>query len=137
MDHSEHLGYYRLNLKENLWKTSTNVGAFCRKVTKGNKVVGGPVIDGREILVGLKKTYSGYMNQGDFSLMVDEMDERAVCFHPRYQSVFEQLSKDGKELSFSEKMNYVKEQGDVFVFLHDFDKQEGRLHEDDCHNSEL
>ena len=135
VEHSEHLGYYRLNTKENLWKTSTDIGAFCGKVTKGNRVIGGPVVDGRELLTGLKKSYSGYMNQGDFSLMVDEMDERAVCFHPRYQKYFEEMEKEGKELSFSEKMNYVKEQGDVFVFLHDFYKQEESLHEDDCHYS--
>ena len=135
VEHSEHLGYYKLNLRSDLWKTSTDIGAFCGKVTKGNKVVGGPVVDGREILVGLKKSYSGYMNQGDFSLMVDEMDERAACFHPRYHKIFEELAKEGKPLSFSEKMSYVKEQGDVFVFLHDFDKQEEQLHENYSYHS--
>ena len=129
IEHSEHLGYYRIHRNGNLWNTSVDIGAFCGKVTKGNKVVGGPVVDGRKILVGLKKSYSGYMNQGDFSLMVDEMDERAACFHPHYRKIFEELEKEGKTLSFSEKMKYVKEQGDVFVFLHDFDKQEEQLHE--------
>lgn len=137
VEHSEHLGYYRLNLKEDLWKTSQDIGAFCGKVTKGNQVVGGPVVDGREILTGLKKTYSGYMNQGDFSLMVDEMDERAACFHPRYLAVFNELAKEGKELTFPQKMKYVKEHGDVFVFLHDFEKQEEKLYEDHSHYSKL
>ena len=93
--------------------------------------------EGREILTGLKKTYSGYMNQGDFSLMVDEMDERAACFHPRYLAVFNELAKEGKELTFPQKMKYVKEHGDVFVFLHDFEKQEEKLHEDHSHYSKL
>lgn len=135
VEHSEHLGYYRLELRGDLWEISQDVGGFCGKVIKGNKVVGGPVVDGRTLFLGLKKSYSGYMNQGDFALQVDEMDERAACFHPKYQAVFLKFAKEGRTLSFSQKMDYVRAQGDSFVFLHDFEKRKEHLHEDHGHYS--
>ena len=137
VEHSKHLGYYKLNMEANLWKVSEDIGAFCGKVINKNTVTGGPVVDGREILTGLKKAYSGYMNQGDFSLQVDEMVEEATCFHPKYAAFFGNLAKEGKEFSFSQKMDYIKSQGDVFVYLPDYAKQEASLHEDNDHHTKL
>lgn len=137
VEHSKHLGYYKLNMEANLWKVSEDIGAFCGKVINKNTVTAGPVVDGREILTGLKKAYSGYMNQGDFSLQVDEMVEEATCFHPKYAAFFGNLAKEGKEFSFSQKMDYIKSQGDVFVYLPDYAKQEASLHEDNDHHTKL
>lgn len=121
-EHSDHLGFYKVDYAPPLWKSRPDIGAVCGKVIKGNKVIGGPILDGRVLFAGLLKRYSGYLNRADFMFDVDGMDERSTLFSPKYVQIFEQMDKEGKTLSFEEKQSYIKEQGDKLVYLPNFDE---------------
>jgi len=151
VQHSMHLGFYHLQSKKNsqrpeiqaaqiplpqsgrnrssVWNRYPGVGAICGKVISHGQVIAGPVLDGRELFTGLRDSYSGYLNRADFPLEVDAMDERAAVFHPRYRKQFGRLEKEGKRLSFQEKMDYVRAQGDLFVYMPDFSKYLARTAE--------
>lgn len=122
VEHSMHLGFYLLKSDVSVWEIYPNVGAVCGRVFARRKVIGGPSLDGRELFSGLLKGYSGYLNRADFPIWVDAMDERAALFHPKYEEIFHEMETGGKPLSFEQKMEYVKRQGEAFLYVPWFDK---------------
>lgn len=117
VNHSKHLGFYSIKYEKTIFKNWEDIGAICGKVIYKGRVIGGPVLKGRVLFKGLLENYSGYMHRAHFTLEVDEMDERAATFSPKYRKKFEELEKEGKTLSFKEKEEYVKAQGDKLVYV--------------------
>lgn len=117
VEHSKHLGFYITRYDKTLFQRHEEIGAICGKVIHKGRVIGGPVLGGRVLFKGLLENYSGYMHRAHFMIEVDEMDERAASFSPKYRKLFKELEKEGKTLTFKQKEEYVKSQGDKLVYV--------------------
>lgn len=117
--HSKHLGYYRLVEKSDVWGNYPDVAAFCGCIIAQRQIMAGPKLGGRQLFAGLLAGYSGYMNRADFPLEVDAADERVTVFQRSYQDLFKRMEQNGQQLSFAEKLEYIKEQGACLLYVPD------------------
>lgn len=128
VEHTAHMGFYRITYRKGLFQARHEVAAVCGRVIRKNRVVDGPDWNtGGEklkLFAGLKAGYSGYMHRAALSFEVDAMPEAAVCWSPKYQELFKKMEQQGRRLSFAQKQQMAREQGDIFIYLPDFLRQE-------------
>lgn len=124
VDHTMHLGFYRITYKQGIFKARPEVAAICGRVIKKNLVTDGPKWITEEgqinLFTGLKASYGGYMHRTKLILEVDAMPESAVCWNEKYQALFKTMEKQGKKLTFEEKQQIAREQGDIFLYVPNF-----------------
>lgn len=126
VSHTMHLGFYKVTYKQGLFKARPEVAAVCGRVIKKNLVTEGPKWQAEDkwltLFAGLKASYGGYMHRTKLTLEVDSMPEEAVIWNEKYRMLFKEKEKQGKSLTFEEKQQLAREQGDIFLYIPDFDK---------------
>lgn len=130
VSHTAHLGFYKVTYHPSIFRVRTEVAAICGRVIEKGKVTGGPAWYMEEgklpLFTGLKAVYGGYMHRAEMIMQVDEMPKEAVCWNKKYRELFKKLEGEGKRLSFREKQQIAKENGDVFLYVPDFLQIAGR-----------
>lgn len=86
--HMSHLGSYRINYKQELFKVRPDVGAVGGPVLSGGRVVGGRLMsDGTPVHAGLKQAYLAYLPVQD----AEALDLRNIRVREELQGLFEEL----------------------------------------------
>ncbi len=122
--HTEHLGFYHIEHKNNIFTTRPNVGIICGPLYKLGKISGGAMrSDGTVIYRGLAKGLGGYLHRGALVQEVDAADIRNIRLNPALEGLYEETvepklannSPDylGISLAFSKK---VKEMGYKIIY---------------------
>lgn len=78
VEHTKHLGFYRILYKPDIFSVRKDVTAVCGKKVRFGKVVAGPVVDGRELFAGMNAKYSGYMHKAVLSFEAESADESCI-----------------------------------------------------------
>lgn len=78
VEHTKHLGFYRILYKPDIFSVRKDVTAVCGKKVRFGKVVAGPVVDGRELFAGMNAKYSGYMHKAVLSFDAESADESCI-----------------------------------------------------------
>lgn len=78
VEHTKHLGFYRILYKPDIFSVRADVTAICGKKVRFGKVVAGPVVDGRELFAGMNAKYSGYMHKAVLSFEAESADESCI-----------------------------------------------------------
>jgi glycosyltransferase involved in cell wall biosynthesis len=78
VEHTKHLGFYRIMYKPDIFGVRADVTAVCGKKVRFGKVVAGPVVDGRELFAGMNAKYSGYMHKAVLSFEAEDADESCI-----------------------------------------------------------
>jgi len=78
VEHTKHLGFYRVIYKPDIFSVREDVTAVCGKKVRFGKIVAGPVVDGRELFVGMNAKYSGYMHKAVLSFEAESADESCI-----------------------------------------------------------
>jgi len=108
--HSKHLGFYRTKFIPSIFEARADVGAVGNLIYRNHRVVSGPIdeITGQCIFLGLRKYYSGYMNQATCMQDVDVLDIRNMkvreeCKH-LLKEVIKELPKSKQSKIYSEPL---------------------------------
>lgn len=87
----KHVGFYRLEYKEDLFATRKDIGAVGGRILSHNKIVGGRyTTEGRLMFAGLHKDYSGDMHCAVLSQDADAVDLRCIRVRKECFSLFEE-----------------------------------------------
>lgn len=78
VEHTKHLGFYKIIYKPDIFSVREDVTAVCGKKVRFGKVVAGPVVDGKELFVGMNAKYSGYMHKAVLSFEAESADESCI-----------------------------------------------------------
>ncbi len=78
VEHTRHLGFYRIQYKPDIFQVRPDVTAVCGKKVRFGKVVAGPVVDGRELFAGMNEKYSGYMHKAVLTFEAEDADEACI-----------------------------------------------------------
>ncbi len=78
VEHTKHLGFYKIIYKPDIFSVREDVRAVCGKKVRFGKVVAGPVVDGKELFVGMNAKYSGYMHKAVLSFEAESADESCI-----------------------------------------------------------
>ncbi len=68
---TRHLGFYEVTYHPDIFAVRKDVVAVCGKMVRKGRVVQGPVMDGRELFVGMNQRYSGYMHRAVLKFEAD------------------------------------------------------------------
>lgn len=71
VEHSDHLGFYKVSYEPNLLSVRTDIKAVCFSNVKNGKVIHGPILDGVEQFRGMSSKYSGYLHRAHMPFDVD------------------------------------------------------------------
>ena len=78
VEHTRHLGFYRVQYKPDIFAVRKDVAAVCGKRVRFGRIVAGPVVDGRELFAGMNAKYGGYMHKAVLSFEAESADERCI-----------------------------------------------------------
>lgn len=78
VEHTKHLGFYRILYKPDIFHVREDVTAVCGKKVRLGRIVAGPVVDGKELFVGMNAKYSGYMHKAAVSFEAEAADESLI-----------------------------------------------------------
>ena len=78
VEHTKHLGFYRMSYHPDLFAVRRDVMAVCGKVVAGGRITSGPVVDGKMLFEGMNERYSGYMHRAVLTLEADGSDEACL-----------------------------------------------------------
>ena len=95
VEHLKHLGFYRVEYEEDIFKQRPQVGAVGGSLlgAKG-KIVGGlRAADGTIIYKGLQHGFSGYMNRAALVQQAEVLDIRCIRVNPSCEEILEQCLK--------------------------------------------
>ena len=81
--HLKHLGFYRVNYKEDIFEVRKEIGAVGGRVLDRGKIVGGMMDEqGNVGFAGLKDGYSGYVNRAALVQQAEALDVRCMRLSP-------------------------------------------------------
>lgn len=81
--HTEHLGFYRVNYKPDMFLNREEVGAIGGPVTKNGRVIAGALkLNGHYIFTGMPLEYSGYMHRAKCQQQIYACDVRNMLVCP-------------------------------------------------------
>jgi glycosyltransferase involved in cell wall biosynthesis len=94
--HGRHLGFYRIKYLPSLFEARKDIGAVGNFIYRKNKVVSGPIDEktGQCIYLGLRRHFSGYMNQGNCMQEVDALDIRNMKVRNECKYLLEEVIKE-------------------------------------------
>lgn len=78
VEHTKHLGFYRIEYKPDIFHVRKDVTAVCGKRVRFGRVVAGPVVDGREMFKGMNAKYSGYVHKAAVSFEAEAADVKCI-----------------------------------------------------------
>lgn len=78
VEHTRHLGHYRIQYKPDIFHVRKDVTAVCGKKVRLGKVVSGPVVDGKQLFSGMNAKYSGYMHKAVLTFDAEGADEECI-----------------------------------------------------------
>jgi glycosyltransferase involved in cell wall biosynthesis len=128
VEHMEHLGFYKVTYREDVFQMRPEIGAIGGPVLHQGKVVGGRMDeDGQVLYQGLRATYGGYMHRAKLPQQAKALDIRnlrlseAVCEkHPEWKT----LADDAKHLSKEEVIarslqlsKMLREEGYLLLYM--------------------
>lgn len=88
---TEHMGFYRLEYKEEIFKTRPELGALGGPVVQNKKIAGGRLSeDGAVFYDGLPISYSGYMHRAVLQQEAEALDIRNIEVRTELWGIFEQ-----------------------------------------------
>lgn len=84
VEHTKHLGFYKISYPSFIWKERSNVAAVGGPVITGNKIISGAMNkEGDALYKGLAKQYSGYMKKAMLQQQVEVLDIRNMKVNPQ------------------------------------------------------
>lgn len=92
VSHLKHLGFYRVEYRENIFKQRPEIGAVGGKILDNRKKVSGGMMaeNGTIVFEGLAEGFSGYMNRAVLSQQAQALDVRCFCLNPACYELFEE-----------------------------------------------
>ena len=121
VQHTEHLGFYRVEYPEGVFTVRAEVGAAGGAVVKGGKIVGGRMnLSGEVFYQGLPVSFSGYMHRAALAQDAEALDIRNMKVRPELQGLYKAVMTEEntdileKSLKLSEK---IREAGYVLLYL--------------------
>lgn len=113
VEHTRHLGFYRIEYREDLFEQRKDLVAVGGFTYKKNKIVSGAYDTNHKVMYeGLPKYYSGYMNRAMLQQNVFALDIRTMrlCeeYEPIYEEILEEYEVKKEELHF-ESEDRIKE----------------------------
>ncbi len=78
VEHTKHLGFYRMYYTPDIFAVRRDVTAVCGKKVRFGRVIEGPVVDGKELFVGMNAAYSGYMHKAVLCFDADSAPEECI-----------------------------------------------------------
>ncbi len=94
VNHTRHLGFYEIVYEPDIFTVRKDVMAVCGKVVRRGRIVQGPVVDGKELFVGMNSRYSGYLHKAALKLDADWKSEKLSCVRWREDRSFSEAEKD-------------------------------------------
>ena len=83
VSHLKHLGFYRVDYKEDIFKVRKEIGAVGGRVLRRGRIVGGMMdVRGNVSFAGLKDGYSGYVNRAALVQQAEMLDVRCMRLSP-------------------------------------------------------
>lgn len=91
VSHLKHLGFYRVEYQENIFKQRPEVGAVGGKILDNRKKVAGGMMseDGTILYEGLQNGFSGYMNRAVLVQQAKSLDLGCFILNPACEKLFE------------------------------------------------
>ena len=121
VQHTEHLGFYRVEYPEGVFAVRAEVGAVGGAVVKGGKIVGGRMKPSGEVFYqGLPASFSGYMHRAALAQDAEALDIRNMKVRSELQGLYKEVMAEEntdileKSLKLSEK---IREAGYVLLYL--------------------
>ncbi len=110
VSHLKHLGFYRVDYQEDIFKIRPEVGAVGGRILdRKGKLCGGMMSEAGEVFEqGLPDGFSGYVNRAALMQQAQSLDIRAFRLNPACKALFEQVL----EIPYEEKAG---EKGKSFV----------------------
>ena len=78
VEHTKHLGFYRVDYTPDIFAVRKDVTAVCGKTVRFGRVAKGPVVDGREWFSGMNIKYSGYLHRAVLGFEAEAADEKCI-----------------------------------------------------------
>ncbi|WMC91771.1 glycosyltransferase family 2 protein [Kineothrix sp. MB12-C1] len=93
VEHTLHLGFYRINYEGGIFAQRSDVGIIGGKVLDSRKRIVGAIYDkkGNNSYEGLHKEYSGYMHRASLSQEAYAVDIRGIKVRRELQGLFEEI----------------------------------------------
>lgn len=92
VDHTKHLGFYKVEYRPNIFAVRKDVTAVCGKRVRFGRIVSGPVVDGKEWFAGMNTKYSGYLHRAVLSFEAEAADKKCI----RYKENAVQQTESGR-----------------------------------------
>ncbi len=91
--HLKHLGFYRVNYKEDIFSNRQDVAAVGGRILdKGKKIVGGMMdARGNVVFAGLRDGFSGYVNRAALVQQAQALDIRCMKINPVCQELVKKV----------------------------------------------
>ena len=80
VEHTKHLGFYKVKYCPNIFAVRKDVMAVCGKMVRFGRIVSGPVVDGKEWFSGMNMKYSGYLHRAVLSFEAEAADKRCIRY---------------------------------------------------------
>ncbi len=93
VSHLKHLGFYRVNYREDIFVTRPEIGAVGGRIlNKSSKLTGGMMDEeGNVIFKGLRDGFSGYVNRAALVHRAAALDIRCIKLNPACKEIFMQV----------------------------------------------
>lgn len=90
---TEHLGFYRLEYQEDIFKTRPELAALGGPVVQAGKIAGGRMsLEGRVFYEGLPVSYSGYLHRAALQQEAEALDLRNIEVRTELWGLFEEIT---------------------------------------------
>ena len=90
---TEHLGFYRLEYQEDVFKMRPELAALGGPVVQAGKIVGGRMSkEGRVLYEGLPVSYSGYLHRAVLQQEAEALDLRNIAVREELWGLFEEVT---------------------------------------------
>jgi len=92
-EHMKHVGFYRMNYDEDIFKVRTDLGAVGGPVTEKGKIAGGRMdAEGTVFYGNLNLHHSGYMNRAVLTQSAEAVDIRNLSLREELWELFEEVT---------------------------------------------
>ncbi len=80
VEHTKHLGFYEITYLPDIFTVRRDVAGVCGKAVLFGRITAGPVVDGKELFLGMNARYGGYMHKAALKLDADSAPERCLRY---------------------------------------------------------
>ena len=106
VSHLKHLGFYRVDYKEDIFEVRKEIGAVGGRVLRKGRIVGGMMdAQGNVSFAGLKNGYSGYVNRAVLVQQAEALDVRCMRLSPVCRNIIQE--KIGLSECFAEDGTFL------------------------------